>query len=440
MMERDRGILGGPMRRVVSVLILCCCLPAVVTPGVGASEASPTLAELVEPARVLRIDGEVVRFALHWFIEFDSLEDLFVHIDGQSGRWEFDSARERQMFGDALLRRGVESRFVSIQTELPRELLVTHTAEELATAASGVATQAPGVVFSGEHWTLDMETYRRALLEVQERWKSALNCWSASPSIAGRVLSNWYILEEGIELFGADYDSTEHFWQAVKYHPEVRLADLEELLGKLRSVSWEPWVERLAGDQATYLEHGYAIEFLRHNLRPDRLDWFAAEVARHAPGVELPVRELQQRVPGELRFSALEEKILWGDLADILHLIHFFSNSGLEGSRPPELEPVLEALSQHGFDGIYLEGYAGGRVDFISAEFRRLMLEVFRVKFLGNERLLEVIRSTEGKRLLHFLNDGTSPDIPIPVYVEMLEEVRRQALEDAGSTYGDPSQ
>jgi hypothetical protein len=79
-------------------------------------------------------------------------------------------------------------------------------------------------------------------------------------------------------------------------------------------------------------------------------------------------------------------------------------------------------------------------VDFISAEFRRLMLEVFRVKFLGNERLLEVIRSTEGKRLLHFLNDGTSPDIPIPVYVEMLEEVRRQALEDAGSTYGDPSQ
>ena len=57
------------------------------------------------------------------------------------------------------------------------------------------------------------------------------------------------------------------------------------------------------------------------------------------------------------------------------------------------------------------------------------MLEIWRVKFLEMERFREVIRATEGRRLLHFLNDGTSPDIPIPVYVDYLEQIRRLALE-----------
>ena len=57
--------------------------------------------------------------------------------------------------------------------------------------------------------------YAEAFLAVQEKWQHALNCWSASPVIAGRVLSNWYPIEEGIRLYGATYDSTEHFWQAV---------------------------------------------------------------------------------------------------------------------------------------------------------------------------------------------------------------------------------
>jgi hypothetical protein len=31
-------------------------------------------------------------------------------------------------------------------------------------------------------------------------------------------------------------------------------------------------------------------------------------------------------------------------------------------------------------------------------------------------------------RLEHFLNDGDSPDIPIPVYVEYLNRIRKMAL------------
>ena len=40
----------------------------------------------------------------------------------------------------------------------------------------------------------------------------------------------------------------------------------------------------------------------------------------------------------------------------------------------------------------------------------------------------EVIRSTVGRRLDHFLDDGDSPDIPIPVYVAQLNRIRDLAL------------
>ena len=71
--------------------------------------------------------------------------------------------------------------------------------------------------------------YADAFLAVQEKWKHSLNCWSAAPSIPARVLSNWYPIEEGIHLYGATYDSTEHFWQAVKYHPGTTVAELTDV-------------------------------------------------------------------------------------------------------------------------------------------------------------------------------------------------------------------
>ena len=385
---------------------------------------------LVEPSSVLRNQGKVVPFALDFFIEFESLAEMFAHIDREAGRWRFASDVERKAFADDLLERGVESRLISMTYSDPREVLVTHTREELATVLVAVTTPSAPLIFEGQYWNLSVARYHEVFLKLQERWKSSLNCWSASASVAGRALSNWYIIREGIPLFGASYDSTEHFWQAVKFHPDVDLEDLAEILERVRAVSWGPWLEDLADDQEVYLANSYTVEFLRHNLT-HRLEFFDGRIERYRQAFGGPVRTIQQRPVGEpwrLRFSALEEKIFWGDLADVFHLLYHFSHWGDGRFRTAELEPVLEALTKHHFDAIYLAGYRDGHVGFVSPEFRELMLEIWKVKFLELPRFREVIRSTKDRRLLHFLNDGDSPDIPIPVYVGYLEEIREMAL------------
>ena len=375
-----------------------------------ASAQDLTLADLVAPSTVFVKDGQTVTFALHGLVNFRTLDELFAYIDGEAGRWSFPSAAAGQEFGDRLLRRGVESRLVSMTYEKPVELLVTHTRRELEEAAA--AQTARAAPFAGRSWRLDPAVYRQTLLDIQERWKTSLNCWSAAPTIPARVLSNWYPIEEGIELQGAVYDSTEHFWQAVKFHPEVRIADLVALLDEMSARDWKPWVERLAGDQDRYFAHAYAIEFLRANLVPEKLRWFREELGR-LPQQE-GAREAQQRRGQKFRFTALQEKILWGDVADMLHLVWFFDRSAL---------PALERLR---FDAVYL---GERRLGFISPEFRALMLEIWRVKFLQMPRFREVIRSIPRTvKLDHFLNDGDSPDIPIPVYVGYLNEIRDLAL------------
>ena len=68
---------------------------------------------------------------------------------------------------------------------------------------------------------------------------------------------------------------------------------------------------------------------------------------------------------------------------------------------------------------------------FISEEFRSLMLEIWHVKYLQMARFREIISGIPMEiRLEHFLNDGDSPDIPIPVYVGYLNETRRLAKAD----------
>lgn len=393
-----------PARALALALVL------LLRPSLGAAQ-DLTLDDLVTTSAVFVKDGQPVRFALLGFIEFKTLDELFSYIDGEAGRWSFPDAAARQAYGDRLLRRGVESRLVSMTYERPLELLLTHTREELAEAVAGrFAGTAP--VFTGRSWRLDASVYRQALLDVQQRWKTSLNCWSAAPTIPARVLSNWYPIEEGIELHGALYDSTEHFWQAVKFHPDVRNRDLVALLDEMGSRDWRPWVERLAADQDRYVANAYAIEFLRANLRPEKLRWFREELGK-LPAAE-GAREAQQRRGRKFRFSALQEKILWGDLADTLHLIWSFDRTAL-----PAIAPLH-------FDAIYL---GERRMGFISPEFRALMLEIWRTKFLAMARFGEVIRSIPRTvKLDHFLNDGDSPDIPIPVYVSYLNEIRELAL------------
>ena len=367
-----------------------------------------TLHALVTPSTVVTKNGEPVKFAIHAFIEFNSLSESFPYIEAHTNRWKDDAHLDdaaRQKLGRDLVREAVESRIISMLDERPLEVLITHTREEVERALATVKEPVP-------------PGYADAFLAVQTKWKHSLNCWSASPSIPARVLSNWYPIEEGIELYGASYDSTEHFWQAVKYHPAVTIAQVLELLDEVEKRSWNPWIARLDNDPNVYLPNAYAVEFLRHNLAPERLHWFRDELGRQ---VLLPsdyARSVQQRHEKKFRFTAYEEKVLWGDLADLFHLIYVFS--------PPD-DPIRTALAERHFDGIYL---AGRKMGFISEDFRSLMLEIWKVKYLQMPRFREVIASIPvGIRLEHFLNDGDSPDIPIPVYVGYLNQIREMAGE-----------
>jgi hypothetical protein len=362
-----------------------------------------SLQALVTPSTVILKDGHPVTFALHGFIEFQSLSQVFPYIDSQTSRWRGNPGfpdSQRQQLAKELLRRGIESRVVSMTDERPFEALFTHTSEELRQAIAEVKEPVP-------------PGYAEAFLAVQKKWKHAINCWSASPSIPARVLSNWYPIAEGIPLYGATYDSTEHFWQAVKYHPDVTVAHLNTLLTTFEQQNWMPWLARLDGDPTLYLPNAYAVEFLRSNLRPDRLRWFRNELAGHGLRATDHARLAQQRTVTPFRFMAVEEKILWGDLADLFHLVYLFS--------PPD-DPIRKTLAGYHFDAVYL---GDRKMPFISEDYRSLMLEIWHVKYLQTPRFRELISSIPMEiRLEHFLNDGDSPDIPIPIYVGYLNQIR----------------
>ena len=361
-----------------------------------------SLQALVTPSTIIQKEGRTVTFALHGFLEFDSLAQMFPYIEGQTHRGKLNDA-ERHALERELLRRGVESRVVSMVDERPLEALVTHTRSELQRALAQVKEPVP-------------PGYSEAFIAVQEKWKHSLNCWSAAPSIPARVLSNWYPIAEGIELYGATYDSTEHFWQAVKYHPKTTVADMKQLVNLLQQREWKSFFDRLDGDPWIYLPNAYAIEFLRSNLNKEHLQWFRSQLNAYQLQDSELAREAQQRQTSPFRFTAAQEKALWGDLADVCHLIYALA--------PPD-DPLRSVLTQRRFDAIYL---GSRRMGFISPEFRALMLEIWRTKYLKMARFREVIASIPTEiRLEHFLNDGDSPDIPIPVYVGYLNQIRELA-------------
>ena len=365
-----------------------------------------SLQTLVTPSTIITKDGNPVTFALHGFIEFRSLSQLFPYIDAQTRRWPGNPAFEdtqRLQLARELLRRGVESRVVSMIDERPFETLFTHTEDELRHALAQVTEPTPA-------------GYADAFLAVQQKWKHAINCWSAAPSIPARVLSNWYPIAEGISLYGATYDSTEHFWQAAKYHPDITVAELDSLLTTFEQQNWTSWLGRLDADPNLYLPNAYAIEFLRFNLKLDRFRCFRQQLTTHNLQPTEYARTAQQRVAAPLRFTPFEEKVIWGDLADVLHLVYTFSLPG---------DPLRSTLAHSHFDAIYLDDR---KMPFISEDFRSLMLEIWHVKYLQMPRFREVITSIPIEiRLEHFLNDGDSPDIPIPIYVGYLNQIRNLA-------------
>ena len=373
----------------------------------GLASQTISLDALVTPSTVIQKDGHPVRFAIHGFIEFQSLSEAFPYIDSQVRRWSPNGADDTNRFlARDLLRRAVESRVVSMDDERPLEALLTHTAGDVRQAVARVKEPLP-------------PGYAEAFLQVQDKWMHSLNCWSASPSMPGRVLSNWYPIEEGIPLFGATYDSTEHFWQAVKYHPDVTIGQMGDLLGALQKQDWKPWLARLDREPKVYLPNAYAVEFLRHNLAPERLQWFRDELSRKGLHAADHARQVQQRHDAKFRFTAFEEKVLWGDMADLFHLLFVFSAAD---------DPIRATLSERHFDAVYL---GDRKMGFISEEFRSLMLEIWKAKYLQKPRFREVIANIPMEvRLEHFLNDGDSPDIPIPVYVGYLNQIRELARKD----------
>jgi len=398
----DMKVLERPSQGVPRWVICAALLAAALRTSAQTPQVS--LQEIVTPSTVLLKDGRPVTFALHGFIEFKSLAEMFPYIESQTQRWPGGiTDEERRSLARELLRRGIESRVVSMADERPLEALLTHTREELRQAIARVKEPIP-------------TGYADTFLAVQEKWKHSMNCWSASSSLPGRVLSNWYPIAEGIQLYGATYDSTEHFWQAVKYHPYTTLAQVTELLGLFEQKDWRPWIARLDGDPKVYLPSAYAVEFLRHNLVAERLHWFRDELARHGLQANDHARVVQQRGGTPFRFSAFEEKVLWGDLADLFHLVYAFSGAD---------DPLRKKLADRHFDAIYL---GDKRMGFISEEFRSVMLEIWRVKYLQTPRFGEVIRSIPMEiRLEHFLNGGDSPDIPILIYVGYLNQIRELA-------------
>ncbi|MGB7434836.1 MAG: hypothetical protein WBR26_11225 [Candidatus Acidiferrum sp.] len=367
-----------------------------------------SLQQVVTPSTVIEKDGHVVKFAIHRYIEFKSLAEVFPYIETQRQRWKRKiSEPEAQKLSRDLLTEAVESRVISMEDERPLETLVTHTSDELRRAIAQVREPVPA-------------GYAEVFLSVQDKWKHSLNCWSASPVIAGRVLSNWYPIEEGIRLYGVTYDSTEHFWQSVKFHPDETVGELADLTVVFEKKDWSRWLERLDDEPKVYLPNAYAVEFLRHNLTAERMQWFREQLGTHGLRPEDHVRVVQERGTTPFRFSAYEEKVIWGDLADVFQLLYLFS---------PADDPIRKRLQEEHFDGIYLNGE---KLGFISEEFRSKMLDIWKVKYLEMPRFREVIRLIPLEiRLTHFLNDGDSPDIPIPIYVGYLNQIREMARAQA---------
>ncbi|HUN62499.1 MAG TPA: hypothetical protein VMU53_10935 [Candidatus Sulfotelmatobacter sp.] len=398
------------IRKTVTAMIRCSAFFTLLVPVVFPLWSAPlSLQQLVTPSTVVLKDGHPVAFAIHGFIEFKSLVEVFPYIESQRQRWKGKiTAEEEQRLASQLLREAIESRVVSMEDERPLETLITHTSGELRQAIGRLSQPVPA-------------GYLDDFLAVQQKWKHSLNCWSATPSIPGRVLSNWYPIEEGIRLYGAMYDSTEHFWQSVKYHPDVTVGDLEQLTEQFEKADWSAWLRRLDDDPKLYLPNAYAVEFLRHNLTPERMRWFREELVRRGLQPSDDARLAQQRGAAPFRFSAYEEKVLWGDLADVFQLVYLFSL--------PD-DPIRKKLADQHFDGIYLDGQ---KMAFISEEFRSQMLQIWKVKYLQMPRFREVISLIPTEiRLEHFLNDGDSPDIPIPVYVEYLNQIREMARAKSG--------
>src|SRR5712675_2389616 len=94
----------------VSWLMLCAAL-TVLSVSLPLCAESVSLQALVTPSTTIVKDGRPLTFALHGFIEFKSIAEMFPYIDSQTQRWKGDAnfdGPKRQLLARELLRRAIE--------------------------------------------------------------------------------------------------------------------------------------------------------------------------------------------------------------------------------------------------------------------------------------------------------------------------------------------
>src|ERR1043165_7824437 len=87
--------------------------------GASLAASDPSLEQIVTPSTLVIKDGHPLTFAVHGFVELSSLAELFAYVQSQTGRWNREqmSDAERRKLAQELLRRGIESRIVSMADE-----------------------------------------------------------------------------------------------------------------------------------------------------------------------------------------------------------------------------------------------------------------------------------------------------------------------------------
>ena len=110
------------------------------------------------------------------------------------------------------------------------------------------------------------------------------------------------------------------------------------LLGEMEKQDWAPWLKRLDDDPKTYLPNAYAVEFLRHNLTRERLSGSTTNCTGKESATESTPERAQQRTQNPSASQHTKRKFLWGDLADLFHLVYLFS---------PDDEPVRKHFDRN---------------------------------------------------------------------------------------------
>ena len=184
-----------------------------------------------------------------------------------------------------------------------------------------------------------------------EAFRELLECDTVDSGACSRI----GIRLKGIVLYGASYDSAEHFWQAVKYFRRCNGGRLTELLSAFKQRDWNPWLARLDGEDL--LANAYAVEFLRHNLAQERLLKYFSALRQNVNATELHARAIQQRGATPFRFSAFEEKVLWGNMADLFHLAYTFSAND-DPIRKTLAARILMHVPRRPKDGFHQRGFS----------------------------------------------------------------------------------